>query len=396
MRRAPRGDRRAIVVSHSYYARDTRFRRHAEALADAGWDVTALCARDAGEARRERMGAVDVHRLPARRRRGSKGRYAFEYASFGAMALGALATAGPAELVYVFSIPNLLVRVAAVPRLRGARVFLDVRDPMPEFFRSKYGLAEDHRLIRALLAEERWACRYADRVVTVHEGLRALLARTGVPPERIGVVMNVPDPRIFAAAPGGPRDPNDRTMLYTGTVATRYGVDVVVRAVAALAGKIPGLRFRVVGDGDAVPAIAALARDLGIADRLAMDGPVSLDRIPEIVHASWIGVQPHRVDPLMQHCFSTKVLEWSALGLPVICSKTDAFARTFADDELLFAQPGDLDSLCERILEAHEDPEALARRAARTKAAMSRFEWAHERNALLALIEDSSARRNGA
>ena len=98
----------------------------------------------------------------------------------------------------------------------------------------------------------------------------------------------------------------------------------------------------------------------------------------------------------MRFCFSTKVLEWGALGLPVVCSRTEAFDRSFSDDELLFVRPGNLDDLCARILEAHHDPEALARRADRTRSSMHRFDWARERNALLALTGHPEARRSGA
>jgi glycosyltransferase involved in cell wall biosynthesis len=250
----------AIVVSHSYYLRDTRFRRHAEALAADGWNVDVVCASEAGQRRRERHNDVEIHRLPARRRRGSKFRYAFEYGSFGAMAAAAIAAIDArdrADLVYVFSIPNILVRAALVPKVRGARVILDMRDPMPEFFRSKYGFGPDHRLVRALLREERMACTYASHVVTVIDAMRNLFLRS-VEPERISVVMNAPDQRIFHAPPGAtPRDPEDRTMLYAGTVAERYGVDLLVEAVGRLKDEIPGLKLRVVGDGDAIPTMKA-------------------------------------------------------------------------------------------------------------------------------------------
>lgn len=375
-------------MTHSYYARDTRPRRHATALAEGGWDVEVLCARDSGEPAREQAGPVAIRRLPARRRRGSKYRYVFEYASFGAMAMGAMAALRVArryDLVYVFSIPNILVRAAAVPRMSGARVVLDVRDPMPEFFRSKYDLPEGHRLIRALMKEERAACRYAHHVVTVHDSLRALLLRTGVGEDHISVVMNAPDPAIFAANGNAARDENDRTLLYAGTVADRYGVDLVVRAVARLAGRITNLNLRVVGDGDAVPRLRELARELGVADRVRFDGPVRLDAIPEIVRGAWLGAQPHRDDPLMRYCFSTKVLEWCALGLPVLCSRTDAFARSFSDRELLFVRPGDLDDLTDRISEADRDPAATAAYAAAARSAVKRFDWTAQRSTLLAV-----------
>src|SRR5260221_10975857 len=129
--------KRALLVVHSYYLRDTRPRRLATTLTDAGWDVDVVCARDEGEPRTETVHGVHIHRLPARRQRGTKFRYAFEYASFTLMALvrvTALWLRRRHQAVYVIGIPNFLVFAAIVPRLGGARVMLDMRDPLPEFF----------------------------------------------------------------------------------------------------------------------------------------------------------------------------------------------------------------------------------------------------------------------
>ena len=383
--------RRALFVTHSYYLRDTRPRRHAAALADAGWDVEVLCARDQGEPKRERVGPVMVRRLPARRRRGSKTRYVFEYASFGAMAwaaMGALQARRRYDLVWVLSIPNILVRAAAIPRLAHARVVLDVRDPMPEFFMSKYGLPMEDRIVRALLVEERAACRYATHVVTVHDAMKTLLLRTGVGADKISVVMNAPDPRLFRTTDPAPaRDPGDRTILYTGTVAARFGIDILVRAVAALKDEIPRLGLRVVGDGDTVPALETLARELGVADRVRFDGPVPLDRIPDIVRSSWVGAQAHPNDPFMRYTLSTKALEWCSLGLPVICSRTEALDAALRDDEVTFIRPGDLDDLIRSLRHAHADPRGLQAKAAAARASVKRFDWSRETQRLLAIAD---------
>ena len=387
---------RVLIVSHSYFLRDTRPRRHAQAFVDAGWEVDVLCARDEGEPRRERVAGVDVRRLPARRRRGSKGRYAFEYASFGAMALGAVAAMHLRrryDIVYVFGIPNLIVRSTLVPHLAGARIILDMRDPLPEFFQSRYGLRDDHRAVRALLLEERISCRYATHVLTVIDAMRDLFLRS-VPPERITVVRNAPDPRLFSHSGDlPPRDPADRTLLYAGTVAERYGVDLIVRAVARLKDAVPGIRARIVGDGDLVPRLRAIAREHGIGDRVSFDGPVPLDAMPAIISTAWIGAQPHRTDPLMRYSFSTKLLEWGSLGLPVITSATESVAREFTDEEMMLVPPGDLDAFCDRVLRAHADPDGLARLAGRGRAAAARFDWNAERERLLAAVSGDEARR---
>lgn len=390
-RTGPRRAPRALVIVHSYYLRDTRARRHAAALARAGWEVDVICARDAGERPSEEAGGVRIRRLPARRRRGSRLRYAFEYGSFALLALGTVAAAHLRRryrLVYVIGVPNFLVFSALVPRLGGARVVLDMRDPMPEFFRAKYGLAEDHSLVRALLVEERLSARFASQVLTVHPSMARLYLRTGVRESRISVVMNAPDPRLFGPPDddGAARDPADRTLLYAGTVAERYGVDLAVRAVARLRDAVPGLRLHVVGDGDLVPALRRLARAEGVADRVILDGPVALDRVPAIVRRSWLGVQPNRDDPLMRFSLSTKILEWCRLGLPVVCGTTPPLEEIFPEDTVLMHPPGDLGALCDRILEAHRDPDGLRERTRRAREAAQRIGYEAEIERFLALV----------
>lgn len=389
--------RRALIVTHSYYLRDTRPRRHAEALAAAGWEVEVLCARDEGESASERAGEIFIRRLPARRRRGSKFRYIWEYSTFGFMSacvISWLYLRKRYDLVYVFSIPNILVLSAALPKWLGAGVILDVRDPMPEFFQSKYSLSDDHPLVRALLLEERMACRFATRVLTVHEPMRELLSRTGRLPDDIAVVLNVPDMSVFRAAQGIPRDSSCRTVLYAGTVATRYGVDLLVEALPLLKDEIEALRVQIVGDGDAVPRLRRRARELGVEDRVDFTGPVRLTQMPQIIARAWVGAQPHRDDELMRYCFSTKIFEWGALGLPVVCAKTPAIVASFSDSEIRYVRPGSLDDLCEALREIDADPTSSLTRASALQAAVGRFDWTLERESLLTLVRATIAPRS--
>jgi glycosyltransferase involved in cell wall biosynthesis len=287
--------------------------------------------------------------------------------------------------VYVIGIPNFLVFSAIAPRSLGARVLLDMRDPLPEFFRSKYDLSEDHPLVRLLLAEERMSARFASHVVTVHHSM-AELYRRSVPAERISIVYNAPDPRLFSVSAGPSPEPRNRTMLYAGTVADRYGVDLAIKALARLSVEIPDLRLRIVGDGDLVPTLKRMARETGVADRVSFEDPVPLDLIPGVVAQCWVGVQPARDDPLMRYSFSTKILEWCLLGLPVICGATLPVAEAFSDTELLLHPPGDLEAMCQRIREAHDDPSALSDRVERARAAAKTYRFEDQASALIRAV----------
>lgn len=381
--------RRALVVVHSYYLKDTRAHRHGAALAQQGWQVDVVCMRDRGEAVREVADGVSVWRLPARRRGGSPQRKIFEYCWFaflGLMAITALFAVRRHRVIYVLGIPNFIVFSAVVPRLFGARVLLDMRDPFPEFFLAKYDAPERHPFLPVMLFEERLSARFATRVLTVGPSMAELLARS-VPPEKISIVRNAPDPSLFAARPPRTDDTDNRTLLYVGTVTLPYGVDLAVRAVARLRSSIPALRIRIVGHGDLFDTIDEIAREADIRDRVIIEGSVPIERIPQIVSEAWLGVQPGRDSPLMRLSLSSKILEWCRLGLPVAVARTPPLEEIFAHDELLFFEPGDLDGLCSRIAEAHADPAALAQRAERAQLAVQKVRFEDQVGAFLQAVD---------
>src|ERR1041384_5085499 len=170
------------------------------------------------------------------------------------------------------------------------------------------------------------------------------------------------------------RPPTSPLFPYT----TLFRSDLAVRALGRLRDEIPALRLRIVGDGDLVPALHRIAREEGVADRVAFDGPLPMEAIPKIIQESWIGVQPNRDDPLMRYSLSQKVLEWCLLGLPVVVGETRPLVELFTEDELMFHAPDDLDGMCARIREANADAEALAKRVDKARTAAERISFDHE------------------
>ncbi len=367
--------KRALIVVHSFFLRDSRAYRHAKALVDRGWEIDVVCAKDVGEAPRETRGPIRIRRMPGLRRGGSASRKVLEYASFG---LSSLVTVTAwwirrrHRLVYVLGIPNFIVFSAVVPRLFGARVLLDMRDPFPEFYLSKYGAHERGGAPRWLLAEERLSARFASRVLAVHPPLAQLYTRS-IPLDRITVVWNAPDPSLFGGDPG--RDPDDRTLLYTGTVTHPYGIDIAILAVARLKDEIPRLRLRIVGHGELMKTLHDLAHREGVDDLVSFEPFVPFESVASVIRGSWLGVQPNRELPIMRLSLSTKVLEWCHLGLPAVVGRTEPLEEMFPDDELLFHDRGDLDGMCERIREAHADPQGLAQRAKCARVAVEKLRF---------------------
>src|SRR5262245_29832533 len=184
-----RGMRVGMVVFSSYPA-DPRPRRAAEALLKEGMYVDYVCEADEKSPKRERIGNLEVIRLPITHFRGSKLSYAYQYSSFITMSAGILAWRSLRkryDLIYIHNMPDILVCSALFPKMLGAKVILDQHDPMPELMMTIFGMAENSSAVRTIRMLEKWSIARADRVVAVNLVCKRIFAARSCPPEKIGV-----------------------------------------------------------------------------------------------------------------------------------------------------------------------------------------------------------------
>ena len=173
--------KRAALVRLLYYPDDMLVRREAEALRDLGFDVDVYCLRNAGEAAEAVVEGVTVHRLPLKREKRGAARNLFEYLAFFCLAAGALTAAHlrrPFAVIQVNTMPDFLVFATLLPRLLGARVTLQMYEPMPELWATKFTSPWPSRILRVIAG---WAVRYADAVITVTESLKETLVAHAAP-----------------------------------------------------------------------------------------------------------------------------------------------------------------------------------------------------------------------
>lgn len=374
--------RHAMVVHAHYPVGETRVQRQAAALVEAGFAVDVLCLRAAGEPWRERVDGVDVWRLPVRRHRGTGMAFQLlEYLSFFVLA-GTLLTARHLRRRYhsvqVHNLPDFLVFCAAVPKLTGTPVLLDIHDLMPEFFASRAGVTMRSPAVRIVALQERLACRFADRVITVTAEWQATLSERSVARERTAVVMNLADPSLFR---WNPRDRSGDaatfTVLYHGTFSRRYGVDLVVDAAQRLRDVVPGLRVRLLGDGELRDELATMIADRDLGGVVEMsESMMDAAELPAELAAADVGVVPNRSDVFTDGILPTKLLELAAVGTPAVVARTPCVARYFDDEMVRFFEPGGADALAAAIRALADDRVLLDNLGRNAKRFNDTYGWA--------------------
>lgn len=139
-----------------------------------------------------------------------------------------------------------------------------------------------YRITRAL---ETYACRRADAVGVICEGLRGDLIARGIPADKIMVSPNGVDLSLFGEPL--PRDAalarelglGDEVVGYVGSFYDYEGLDDLIAAMPALVAARPAAQLLMVGGGPMETALRTAAAASPVADRIRFVGRVAHDQV---------------------------------------------------------------------------------------------------------------------
>lgn len=388
--------KRAAIVLYSYYATDPRPRREAETLRRAGMEVEVICLRpDPSSPSRKMLNGVEVFQVPLKRRRAGKLVYIAQYTWFLTCAFTILAVRNfrrRYQLVHVHNMPDFLVFSALLPRLTGAKVILDLHDPMPELFRSIYGLPEKHFIVQWLKRMERRSIAFADLVLTPNLAFKELFTTRSCPDGKIETLMNSPettifDPRKYPHVNGHPVKDKPFILMYHGLIVERHGLDLAIQAVARLRSRIPGLQLHMYGEPtEYSKKMMDLVQELKLNEVVYAHGFKPLDEIARDISQIDLGVIPNRLSSFTQINFPTRIFEYLAMGKPVLVPVTKGISDYFKADEILFFEAGNVEDLAAKVEWAYQNPEKVRGQLQKGRAVYEKHNWGQEEKRLINLV----------
>ncbi len=385
--------RHCMVVLAYYPLGETRVQREAEALVAHGYEVDVLCLRGRGESPEAVHQGVSIHRLPLRIKKSSLFKQFLNYLQFfilAAIEVTRLHRKHAYSSIQVHNLPDFLVFCTFLLKLRGVPVILDLHDLMPEFYVGRFGVNKAGWLSALVRWQERQSCKFADHVITVSEHWRQALIQRGVRADKCSVVMNVADERIFTPKleKVQPRPEHSLRLIYHGSVVYRYGLDLAIQAVNAVKDEIPRIHLTILGGGDAIHGLMQMTKELGLQEHVAIyDELRPVEELPEIIQAADLGVVPYRNDVFTDGLLPTKLMEYAALDLPSIASRTTAMVEYFSDTMVEFFAPGDADDLARCLRLLYTSPQRMAELKAGCAVFNERYSWKKVSAEYVALVE---------
>lgn len=386
------------------YPWDIRVEKVSDTLVAAGHSVHLVCRNAARRPRCEGNGRFVIHRLPVIPRflgaTHAFCNFPHPLSPMWAHAIWRVTRDIRADAIIVRDLP-LAIPAALIGRRLSIPVVLDMAENYAAMLEDRLRYTSTSRLDQLVRRPsfarlvERVALRLVDRVIVVVEESRDRLLEEGVAPNRLTVVGNTPRLDQWAIAelpdlPAAKRDVDSLRIIYLGNLDGSRGVDLVIRAVHALAQRGSRVVFDVIGQGSSLEALRALARELGVADRVHIQGRLPYARVLSAMAQADVGVIPHYATDAWNSTMPNKLFDYMLAGLPVVVSdarptarvvKAEACGEVFRDRDV-----ADL----VRSLRALGDP-AVRRDFGRRgrEAVQQRLHWGVDGQRLVDAVEDA-------
>jgi glycosyltransferase involved in cell wall biosynthesis/peptidoglycan/xylan/chitin deacetylase (PgdA/CDA1 family) len=384
--------KRICMLTYSYYEFDNRVIRYTEALSKRGDRVDVVCLRTEEQAIRTSSGDINIYHIQ-KRKKDEKGRmsYLIKIMLFlirSSLFIAKLHVKHPYDLIHVHSVPDFEVFAALVPKLNGAKIILDIHDIVPEFYASKFGASEGSFLFRSLLFLEKLSAGFADHVIISNHIWFDKILNRSIARKKCSVFLNYPDLNIFGRQPSRAKD-GKFIVIYPGTLNWHQGIDIAVRAFARIKSEMPNAEFHIYGSASGVDInkLKKLIHELGSEDSVFLKGAVPIHDIVALMAKADLGVVPKRNDSFGGEAFSTKILEFMSLGIPVIVSKTKIDSYYFNESVVKFFEPEDVDDLARAMLAMFKDNHLRDTFATNALAFVEDYSWDHKKYEYFELVD---------
>ena len=386
-----------IIVQNLPVPLDRRVWLECNALIDAGYGVSVICpkgVRAEDRARYELLDRVHIHRYaPPPAARGVVGfAYEFVYCFVATLALAwRVRRREGFDVIQACNPPDTFWVLALLFRVRGVKFVFDQHDMCPEVYEARFE-HPSRVLLGMLRLLQRASLRTADHVVVTNPFERDIaIARGRRAAADVTVVRNAPRADRFVRGAPRPELRRGRAHLccYLGVMGPQDGVDIAIRAAEVVVHKLgrTDVQFALLGFGDSLDELQALAAELGVADHVEFTGRVGDDAITDYLSTADVGLVPDPPSAFNDTSSMNKTVEYMAFALPLVSFDLRE-TRATAGPAGVVVRPADPVAFAEAIVTLLDEP---AQRAVMGTAGREKLErelaWEHQASAYVEVYD---------
>lgn len=302
------------------------------------------------------------------------------------------------DLIIVRDLPLALTAVG-VGRARGVPVVLDMAENYPAALRAihehKQPTVADHLARNPVFAElvEDLSLPLLDHTFVVCDENRQRLLDKGVSPERVSILGNTPDLRVFkvdeeVSAEACALLDDQFVLCYIGAIDPFRGLDTLVDALPLLQQEIPNIVLAILGRGDGEEEVAHHAERLGVSERVRFLGFRPLTDLPSFIQRADVSVIPHHRNDHIDTTLPNKLFDAMALGTPVLATDARPLQRIVEGVGCgRVYRSGDAEALAEAVQEIASPERAKEMGERGAKAVREHYNWERDAAGLVDVVE---------
>jgi glycosyltransferase involved in cell wall biosynthesis len=353
-----------MLLENCSYPRDDRVRREALTLHRAGYQVIVISPMVKGQPWKEMVDGVRVLRFPeppdATGALGYIWEYIYTFVAIGILSLYAWLFHG-FDIVHTHHPPDTLGIIAFFYKLFGKRHVLDHHDLAPEMYYARFRGEGNSTVYKMLVWLEKFACKFSDRVIATNQSYKKIeMERDHVPEEHITIVRNGPDLKeLRLIEPDATLQKEGITLVgYVGVMGIQDGIDYFVRALDHLVHEFhrTDIHCYLVGDGSALQGLKDLSAELNLTEYITFTGWVNSQlEVARYLSSVDICVAPEPSDPYNDRSTAAKVMEYMAMGKPVVAFTLPEHQFT-AQGAAVYAKSNDEVEYAKKIIYLMDNP----------------------------------------
>lgn len=297
----------------------------------------------------------------------------------------------PFDVIQTCNPPDTFWWVGRKYRKHGVKFVFDHHDLCPELYESKF--KRQDMMWKGLMWLEKKQFATADAVIATNESYKQVaMQRGGKRDEDVVVVRSGPKLDLFQPVAPEPALRRGRRHMgvYLGVMGKQDGVDYALRAIRhAVDHGLRDTSFTIIGKGDAFDSLQQEAQSLGLfEDELVkFTGRVSDLDLRRYLSTADFGIAPDPKDPLNDLCTMNKIIEYMAMGLPIVSFDLKE-SRFSAQDAAVYIPDNDEKAMGQAMIDLMADPARRERMSAfGRKRVREGLSWDYSRDVLIGFYD---------
>lgn len=385
-----------IIVENLPVPFDTRVWQEATTLAREGYTVSVICPKGKGyNEDYEYLEGVHIYRHDLPKEGNGPIGYAREY--FSALwheyrLARKIYKERGFHVIHGCNPPDNIYMVASRFKGKGVDYVFDHHDICPELYEAKFGKTSGP-LYKSQLWLERHTYDHCTFAFVTNESYKEIaIRRGGMSPDKVHVLRSGPRLERLKIQPPKPEIKRGKRFMvgYLGVIGQQEGIEYLLEAARYLRDEKgrDDIFWGIVGGGPHLEALRRKSEEMGLQDIVEFTGRVSDEKMLDYLNTADVCVNPDEYNAMNDKSTMNKVLEYMALGKPIVQFDLTE-GRYSAQDASLYAERNNVRDMADKIVMLLDDPERREKMAAiGRERILNELSWDHTSRALISAYDN--------